>query len=366
MTLLIIGSPRADQFAAAVTAHAPDIDVRIWPDAGRIEDIRYALAWQPQPRPAEDAAQPASSSSPSAPASIILQGPRPAARAARALRRSRPHRPHERVRGAARALSPPPHERVPRAAGAPGVEIPARARRARGARRHHGARRAGRGRGAARSPPSAISCAAGAAAKTLEGVHLLCRPRPARRLPGRHRHPRRAAAAHARHARHPQPRAVRPSCRGWAATSGCRARCSSMPAAAVCRSMPTSSRALDAGELYAASLDVFETEPLPHGQPAVVAPARRRHAAQRRRERARSPSCATRCARSARHIDRRAASRTSSIPSASIRGKHLGGEAPCIIQITVRFRRISGNFPPLPIMAKPCFAWTPKDDGERG
>lgn len=47
MTLLIIGSQRSDQFAAAVTTHAPDIDVRIWPDAGRIEDIRYALAWGP-------------------------------------------------------------------------------------------------------------------------------------------------------------------------------------------------------------------------------------------------------------------------------------------------------------------------------
>ncbi|NJO24021.1 MAG: hypothetical protein HC868_15220 [Sphingomonadales bacterium] len=47
MTLLIIGSQRSDQFAAAVATHAPDIDVRIWPDAGRIEDIRYALAWGP-------------------------------------------------------------------------------------------------------------------------------------------------------------------------------------------------------------------------------------------------------------------------------------------------------------------------------
>lgn len=47
MTLLIIGSQRSDQFAAAVAAQAPDIDVRIWPNAGRIEDIRYALAWGP-------------------------------------------------------------------------------------------------------------------------------------------------------------------------------------------------------------------------------------------------------------------------------------------------------------------------------
>jgi glyoxylate/hydroxypyruvate reductase A len=47
MTLLVIGSQRSDQFAAAVRAAAPDMDVRIWPEAGRIEDIRYALAWVP-------------------------------------------------------------------------------------------------------------------------------------------------------------------------------------------------------------------------------------------------------------------------------------------------------------------------------
>ena len=40
MTLLIIGSQRSDQFAAAVATHAPEIDVRVWPNAGRIEDIR--------------------------------------------------------------------------------------------------------------------------------------------------------------------------------------------------------------------------------------------------------------------------------------------------------------------------------------
>jgi len=47
MALLIIGSKRADAFADAVRAEAPDLDVRIWPEAGRIEDIRYALAWHP-------------------------------------------------------------------------------------------------------------------------------------------------------------------------------------------------------------------------------------------------------------------------------------------------------------------------------
>lgn len=49
MTLLIIGSQRSDQFAAATRALAPDFDVRVWPEVGRIEDIHYALAWIPPP-----------------------------------------------------------------------------------------------------------------------------------------------------------------------------------------------------------------------------------------------------------------------------------------------------------------------------
>ena len=47
MTLLIIGSQRSDQFAAATREQAPEIDLRVWPQAGRLEDIRYALAWGP-------------------------------------------------------------------------------------------------------------------------------------------------------------------------------------------------------------------------------------------------------------------------------------------------------------------------------
>lgn len=49
MALLIIGSQRSDLFAAATRDQAPDIDVRVWPEVGRIEDIRYALAWIPPP-----------------------------------------------------------------------------------------------------------------------------------------------------------------------------------------------------------------------------------------------------------------------------------------------------------------------------
>jgi len=47
MALLIIGSQRTDQFAAATREQAPEIDLRVWPETGRLEDIRYALAWGP-------------------------------------------------------------------------------------------------------------------------------------------------------------------------------------------------------------------------------------------------------------------------------------------------------------------------------
>ena len=58
--------------------------------------------------------------------------------------------------------------------------------------------------------------------------------------------------------------------------------------------------ALDAGELYAASLDVFETEPLPPTSAMVASPGHR-HAAQCRRKcacgdravRAQTDACAT-------------------------------------------------------------------------
>ena len=49
MTLLIACSSRAEEFAASARAQDPSLDVRIAPSLGRIEDIRYALAWHPQP-----------------------------------------------------------------------------------------------------------------------------------------------------------------------------------------------------------------------------------------------------------------------------------------------------------------------------
>ena len=49
MALLVIGSHRAQEFFDEARRAAPDRDIRIWPEAGNPEDIRYALAWQPEP-----------------------------------------------------------------------------------------------------------------------------------------------------------------------------------------------------------------------------------------------------------------------------------------------------------------------------
>ncbi len=47
MALLIIGSQRSEEFASAARALNSGLDVRVWPDTGAVEDIRYALAWGP-------------------------------------------------------------------------------------------------------------------------------------------------------------------------------------------------------------------------------------------------------------------------------------------------------------------------------
>jgi len=49
MALLVACSSRAEQFAGHARDYAPDLDVRIAPDLGKVEDIRYALVWHPQP-----------------------------------------------------------------------------------------------------------------------------------------------------------------------------------------------------------------------------------------------------------------------------------------------------------------------------
>jgi glyoxylate/hydroxypyruvate reductase A len=49
MTLLIASSSRPDEFANAARALDPGLDLRIAPALGKPEDIEYALAWWPQP-----------------------------------------------------------------------------------------------------------------------------------------------------------------------------------------------------------------------------------------------------------------------------------------------------------------------------
>jgi glyoxylate/hydroxypyruvate reductase A len=49
MALLIACSSRAEQFAAEVLALDPELDIRIAPDVGDVADIDTALVWQPPP-----------------------------------------------------------------------------------------------------------------------------------------------------------------------------------------------------------------------------------------------------------------------------------------------------------------------------
>ena len=49
MTTLVIGSSRAPTFHAALRETDPSFPVRLWPEAGNPADIRYALAWGPPP-----------------------------------------------------------------------------------------------------------------------------------------------------------------------------------------------------------------------------------------------------------------------------------------------------------------------------
>ncbi|MEM9356514.1 MAG: glyoxylate/hydroxypyruvate reductase A [Pseudomonadota bacterium] len=49
MALLIIGSDRAQDFHKTALAKSPERDVRLWPDVGEVGDIRHALAWHPDP-----------------------------------------------------------------------------------------------------------------------------------------------------------------------------------------------------------------------------------------------------------------------------------------------------------------------------
>jgi glyoxylate/hydroxypyruvate reductase len=47
MTTLIIGSSRSESFANGIREADPQFAIRVWPETGRPQDIRYALAWGP-------------------------------------------------------------------------------------------------------------------------------------------------------------------------------------------------------------------------------------------------------------------------------------------------------------------------------
>ncbi len=47
--LFVLPTWPADVWKTAMTKVAPDLDMRIWPDIGRVEDIDYAAAWLPPP-----------------------------------------------------------------------------------------------------------------------------------------------------------------------------------------------------------------------------------------------------------------------------------------------------------------------------
>jgi glyoxylate/hydroxypyruvate reductase A len=47
MAVLVVGGAREQHFASSLRAVSSDLEVRAFPNIGRKEDIRYALAWQP-------------------------------------------------------------------------------------------------------------------------------------------------------------------------------------------------------------------------------------------------------------------------------------------------------------------------------
>jgi glyoxylate/hydroxypyruvate reductase A len=49
MAILIIGTLRAEEFATVAREQGRGLDIRLWPHVGRTADIHYALAWWPPP-----------------------------------------------------------------------------------------------------------------------------------------------------------------------------------------------------------------------------------------------------------------------------------------------------------------------------
>ena len=42
-------APRAAAWASYFAEHAPDLDFRVWPEAGNLDDVEYLIAWQTPP-----------------------------------------------------------------------------------------------------------------------------------------------------------------------------------------------------------------------------------------------------------------------------------------------------------------------------
>lgn len=50
MSLLFVSETEAPEpWIEALSSQMPELELRVWPDAGRPEDVRYALAWKPPP-----------------------------------------------------------------------------------------------------------------------------------------------------------------------------------------------------------------------------------------------------------------------------------------------------------------------------
>ncbi len=247
---------------------APQLDVRVWPDGmGRIEDIDYAAAWLPPPNVLKSLPNLKVIFSLGAGVDAILKDPTlPDGYPDRAGERARSHHADDRIcRAACADASPPaaPHRREPEAERSGTPSQPMRPPTWRSAswgsaswariRPSGCAISASRWRAgaAARKMIDGVHCYAGAAEfdSFLRRTDILVSLLPAT--------PRPTASSIARRSA---------NCRAKARSGH---RSSSMPGAAASRSKRIFSHALEAGELHAATLDVFETEPLPADKPAV-------------------------------------------------------------------------------------------------
>ena len=222
---MIACSSRAEQFAAEILALDPELDIRIAPDLGDVADIDTALVWQPPPGLLRTLPNLKLIVSVGAGVDALVGDPTlPYVPLVRFVDPDLTGRMVEYI-----ALNVLYHHR--RMAEFRELQtrkrlgVSSRAGRARGPGRGDGARRAGCG------------CCSGAQAFRLSGARLephaqdarwdrlLSRHDPARGVPRRYRYPGGAAASHARHARHAEPRALPRTFAAEAAARCCQVRC---------------------------------------------------------------------------------------------------------------------------------------------